>query len=65
VKYDNTATDNLSTRPPCDLCHERPAAVDGKTKMGPWAYMCVPCFEEYGIGLGLGRGQRLLIEPVQ
>ena len=33
------------TRPPCDLCHERPAAVDGKTKMGPWAYMCVPCFE--------------------
>jgi hypothetical protein len=25
--------------------------------------MCVPCHDAYGLGLGLGRGQRLLIDP--
>jgi hypothetical protein len=64
MKYDDTATDVLIKRPPCDFCG-RPAAVDGKTKMGPWAYMDIPCFEIYGIGLGLGRGQRLLIDPTE
>lgn len=62
MKFDNTATDALSVRPTCDICSSRPAAIDGKTVMGPWAYMCVPCFETHGVGLGLGRGQRLLIE---
>jgi hypothetical protein len=65
MKYDNTATDVLTKRPPCDLCKERPAYVDGKTRMGPWAYMCSPCFETYGVGLGMGRGQRLLIDPTE
>ncbi len=35
-----------------------PAVVDGATTMGPWANMCESCFEVYGLGLGLGRGQR-------
>jgi hypothetical protein len=61
--HDNTATDVLETRPGCDLCQGRPAAIDGKTVFGGWAYMCVPCHDAYGLGLGLGRGQRLLIEP--
>jgi len=36
-----------------------PATYDGKTKRGPWAYMCEECFADQGIGLGLGLGQRL------
>ena len=62
MKYDGTATDVLVERPQCDICKDRPAAIDGATRMGPWAYMCVPCFETYGVGLGEGRGQRLLID---
>jgi hypothetical protein len=45
--------------PPCDLC-EAPATVDGKTKMGPWAFMCDACHCTHGMGLGLGRGQKLV-----
>jgi hypothetical protein len=50
----------------CDMCHQDPpvpAYADGKTTFGPWANMCKPCFEIYGVGLGLGMGQELLLEP--
>jgi hypothetical protein len=56
----------LSTRPDCDV-HKHdlgetvPAYYDGKTVMGPWAYMCESCFQRVGVGLGLGRGQRLVV----
>lgn len=36
------------------------AAYDAKTTYGPWAYLCVPCFVDHGVGLGTGRGQRLI-----
>ena len=54
--------------PPCDFCKQnsliayQAAHYDGKTKMGPWAYMCKEHFKQYGIGLGLGRGQKLILE---
>lgn len=32
--------------------------VDGKTKMGPWAFMAPQSFRLFGVGLGTGRGQR-------
>jgi hypothetical protein len=48
----------LSTRPDCETV---PAYYDGKTVMGPWAYMCESCFQRVGVGLGLGRGQRLVV----
>jgi hypothetical protein len=32
--------------------------IDGKTKMGPWAFMTPLSFEMHGIGLGLGLGQK-------
>lgn len=38
------------------------ATVDGKTVLGPWANMCTECHERYGVGLGTGRGQRLILE---
>lgn len=50
----------------CDICHQGLAKdpmgqvirVDGRTKHGPWADMCEECFQLYGVGLGLGKGQR-------
>lgn len=38
------------------------AAVDGATIYGPWANMCDGCHGSIGVGLGTGRGQRLLLE---
>jgi len=31
--------------------------IDGRTKVGMWAIMCTDCHAEYGVGLGIGRGQ--------
>jgi len=52
--------------PECDI-HKQyvagvPALYDGKTVHGPWAYMCQPCFDALGVGLGLGKGQRLIVQ---
>ena len=37
------------------------AAFDGRTIHGPWAYMCQYHFDAYGVGVGLGRGQKLVL----
>lgn len=57
----------VSKLPTCDI-HELQlgetgviAEYDGKTKQGPWANMCASCFEAHGVGLGTGRGQRLVV----
>jgi len=53
----------VSKLPRCDFNEGHPpAAVDGKTNMGPWAYMCEGCFQSHGVGLGLGKGQRLIVK---
>jgi hypothetical protein len=40
-----------------------PARYDGATRgYGPWAYMCRRHFKSAGVGLGVGRGQRLVLE---
>ncbi len=53
--------------PMCDFCAarlvEREAKYDGKTDMGPWALMCENHFQVVGVGLGLGRGQKLVVKP--
>lgn len=43
----------------CDICHNKIGEkfIDGGTVWGPWANMCPECFDEYGVGLGTGRGQ--------
>lgn len=56
----------VATIPNCDICRERsnkttPAEFDGKTIFGPWANMCRDDFMQYGVGLGTGRGQRLIL----
>lgn len=58
----------VSTIPTCDLCKQRgateSAVIDGKTVYGPWANMCQSDFDMFGIGLGTGLGQRLVLaEP--
>ncbi len=53
--------------PNCSFAH-RPglgtvkAVYDGKTFIGSWAYMCEGHFQLYGVGLGLGRGQKLVLK---
>lgn len=46
--------------PKCDFC-EKIARYDGRTKNGQWAYMCEGCFAICGVGLGLGKGQELIL----
>lgn len=46
--------------PECDICGH-PAEYDAKTKQGPWGYLCATDFAIYGIGLGLGVGQKLVL----
>ena len=51
----------VSILPDCDFCGDT-AHYDGNTKLGPWGNMCEGCFRKYGVGLGLGRGQELVVK---
>jgi len=57
----------VSSLPNCDFCAvegtSEPAEYDGRTIFGHWAYMCQLHFDQYGVGLGTGRGQKLVLEP--
>lgn len=55
-----TRIKNLSKLPGCDICAQAPCKYDAKTFMGSWAYMCQECFEKFGVGLGLGKGQEIV-----
>jgi hypothetical protein len=70
--FDGKATDNLTTRPECDICKSQgaivglPAIVDGHViGVSSWAYMCDTHFCAHGQGLGLGVGQVLLCGDTQ
>jgi len=58
------STSTTISRPrKCDLCSsDTEAKYDGKTIFGAWGYMCQSHFEQYGVGLGTGRGQELIVE---
>jgi hypothetical protein len=63
---DSDAVAYVTELPPCDIHrHLRgtviPAGYDGATRLGAWAFMCDGCFTAYGVGLGVGRGQRLIL----
>lgn len=45
----------------CDICHGpfvEDIMFDAATYHGPWANMCMHCFNEIGVGLGTGVGQQ-------
>lgn len=49
--------------PNCDMCGPGvPAEFDAKTERGPWANMCFKHYKVHGIGLGTGKGQRLVLK---
>lgn len=61
----------VSVLPECDI-HKHMlgesgvlAAYDGATTIGRWAFMCEEHFQVYGVGLGTGRGQRLVLASSQ
>jgi hypothetical protein len=43
---------------------EQPAVVYGRLfyGLGLWIYMCIAHFEKYGVGLGRGYGEALVLE---
>lgn len=57
----------VATMPLCDFCKsvdpesKVEASFDGRTKMGPWGFMCSTHYGLYGVGLGTGDGQRLVL----
>ena len=60
----------ISHQPMCDIHKYElgnaniPADYDGKTIRGPWANMCQECFDDWGVGLGTGKGQKFIFgEP--
>jgi hypothetical protein len=64
-------TTTVQTIPPCDFCSpdvrpsgRREAAYDARLVQGYWANVCQEHFEAFGVGLGLGRGQRFILAPV-
>jgi hypothetical protein len=68
-KKDDLKEVEVEELPFCDLCKafiptEKPekALYDGKTKMGPWGYMCEKHFSTHGVGLGTGMGQKLILK---
>jgi hypothetical protein len=44
----------------CEVCHGGISNdfVDGATRRGPWAMMCMKCHHMFGYGLGAGVGQK-------
>lgn len=61
---DNVTETVVDEIPQCQFVHgtrdPELALYDGKTIHGPWAYMCAEHFRLYGVGLGTGKGQRLV-----
>ncbi|MFY1674024.1 DUF4314 domain-containing protein [Plantactinospora sp. WMMB334] len=63
---DSDAVTYVIELPSCDIHRTLsgtvvPAGYDGATRFGPWAFMCDGCFLAFGLGLGVGRGQRLIL----
>lgn len=49
--------------PPCDFCPDgRPAGYDARTIYGTWANMCLEHLKLFGVGLGTGKGQELVLD---
>lgn len=55
--------------PNCYFCElegkTEPAEYDARTGIGQWAFMCQLHFDQYGVGLGTGKGQKLVLPTKQ
>jgi hypothetical protein len=58
-----STTVKVEVIPPCNFC-ESDAYADAKTDKGPWANVCRLHYVAYGCTLGLGLGQRFVLERV-
>jgi len=49
----------------CQICNGEfgNTFIDGATRFGPWAIMCLRCSVLHGTGLGQGRGQKYQKQP--
>jgi hypothetical protein len=54
----------VAERPLCQVCTEdkQEAEYDARASDGRWGYFCLTHFHTLGCSLGLGRGQRLLLD---
>ena len=43
----------------CDICHKpfTDTMLDARTTSGRWGLLCPDCHKDYGVGIGIGRGQ--------
>ncbi|WJH25423.1 hypothetical protein [Pseudarthrobacter defluvii] len=63
----DVTTAEVYSLPECDFCQrqgvEKEAHYDGKTNLPgePWGNMCEEHYAQYGTGLGLGVGQKLIV----
>jgi len=51
----------------CDVCGDtlKDSFIDGRTKTGFWAIMCEACHKEFGVGLGVGKGQKYKLKRIK
>ena len=47
--------------PKCSFCPNN-AEYDARTKKGYWAYLCPEHYKLFGLGLGTGLGQKLVLK---
>jgi len=55
---------NVNEIPECDMCGDLNGIYDARTVSGLWANMCPRCFRENDCRLGLGMGQKRILEEV-
>lgn len=53
-----SASVKVESLPACDMCGGT-ASYDAATTFGAWANLCQTHFNQFGLGLGTGRGQKL------
>lgn len=61
--YNMKLADIMAKVPKCDFCGKS-AYVEGRTHAGIWVYMCTKHYMSYGVGLGPGKGQRLILSEL-
>lgn len=53
-------------KPPeiCEVCGTKiyTCFIDGRLDDGRWAVMCLECWFNFGVGLGVGEGQKYQLE---